>query len=153
MAEGETATIYIDNMEGNKLIIDPLDLLNEKGRCYTDKGLLSEIAMIKAKSIFMYDENFDKNAVKSESPSRFEECTWNFKKGGYLYKFAEKFYRDIFSIDTHNSDLHIEYPGEFVNEDAALNIELDIQNSFSVFVAEDKPLDKGKSASDRVAVL
>lgn len=137
--EGETVTVYTDNMPGNKLYVDYLDFLNEDGSCYTDEELLYEISLIKSGSIFEYRNMFDKNAVEPEKPSSFEKKTWRLKKDGYLYKFAEKFYKDIYSESVDDRDLYVEYPGEFVNKSAAEDIQNDIKNSFAAFVVKDKP--------------
>lgn len=138
--EGQSANVYSQNIPGTKLYLDYLDFLNEKGSCYTDKGLLKSIAEIKADELLANNKTYDKNAVMPENPSTFEENTWRLKKDGYLYKFVERFYKDIYANDDwEDEDLYEKRPDEFVTETAAINQAYDLKYSFSSFVTEDKP--------------
>lgn len=142
--EGQTFNIYSDPVLGTKLYVDYLDLLNEQGDCFTEKGLLKSIAEVKIREIIGYGKAgkvYDENAVKPENPTAFEENTWNLNKNGYLYKFVEKFYKNIYAdTDWESKDLYTERPDEFVSIEAAQSREIDLQSSFVAFVTEDKPL-------------
>ena len=126
------------------MYVDYLDLLNEQGDCFTEKGLLKSIAEVKIREIIGYGKAgkvYDENAVKPENPTAFEENTWNLNKNGYLYKFVEKFYKNIYAdTDWESKDLYTERPDEFVSIEAAQSREIDLQSSFVAFVTEDKPL-------------
>ena len=138
--EGQSANVYSQNIPGTKLYLDYLDFLNENGSCYTDKGLLKSIAEIKADELLANNKTYDENAVMPENPSSFEENTWQLKKDGYLYKFVDRFYKDIYANDDWiDEDLYEKYPDEFVSEDAATNQGYDLKYSFSAFVTEDEP--------------
>lgn len=139
--EGQTLPLYSEAVLGTRLFVDYLDLLNEKGNCFTENELLKRIADVKADEIFEYKELYDESAVKPENPSAFEENTWDLKKNGYLYKFVERFYKNIYAdTDWESKDLYAEHPDEFVSTEAAQSREYDLQNSFVAFVTEDKPL-------------
>ena len=142
--EGQTFNIYSDPVLGTKLYVDYLDLLNEQGDCFTEKGLLKSIAEVKIREIIGYGKAgkvYNGNAVKPENPTAFEENTWNLNKDGYLYKFVERFYKNIYAdTDWESKDLYTERPDEFVSIEAAQSREIDLQSSFVAFVTEDKPL-------------
>ena len=142
--EGQTFNIYSDPVLGTKLYVDYLDLLNEQGDCFTEKGLLKSIAGVKIREIIGYGKAgkvYDENAVKPENPTAFEENTWNLNKDGFLYKFVERFYKNIYAdTDWESKDLYTERPDEFVSIEAAQSREIDLQSCFVAFVTEDKPL-------------
>lgn len=132
--EGESAT-YRESRPANILYVDYRDLLDDRGSAFDDEGLVKAVAGLKAKAL--YQEHI-MDAEYPASGTLFEKNTYDMD--GFVYDFADAFYRDIYSTQWYyEEDLFSKYPNTFVCEEAAESIDYDIICSFAEFVVQDKP--------------
>lgn len=144
--EGESHTAF-ETLPGKRLIVDYNDLLSEVGDAYTNAAFVKAFAVMKGTMLFSQQNQADETQKYPENGTSFENITYNLKRGGERYAFAEQFYQDIYNMERYyNYDLFSKYLNEFVNEKAAQSIENDMAYSFAEFVVQDKPV--GDSVSE-----
>lgn len=145
--EGDTKTA-LETLPGKRIVVDYNDLLNEKGSAYADTDFVKAFAVMKGTILFDRENQADETQKYPENGTSFENITYNLKRDGERYAFAEQFYQDIYSTERYyNYDLFSKYSSEFVNEEAAQNIESDMAYSFAEFVVRDMPA--GDSVSEK----
>lgn len=138
-SEGEKQTA-LEALPGKMLTVYYNDLLSEQGSAYTDADFVRAFAVMKGTMLFDRQNQVDETQNYPENGTSFENITYNLKRDGERYAFAEQFYRDIYSTERYyNYDLFAKYPNEFVNEEAAQSIESDMAYSFAEFVLRDMP--------------
>ena len=136
--EGEIQTTRA-GLPGKKLTVDYNDLLDEAGSAYTDADFVKALAVMKGTMLFDRQEQKDDTLKYPENGTPFERITYNLKRDGEIYLFAERFYRNIYSNERYNAyDLFSKYPGEFVSEKAAQSIGNDMAYCFAEFVVRDR---------------
>ena len=144
LEDGETYR-QSEDMKGKKLIIDYLDVLNEKGTAYTDIDLVHAAALMKFDGEIA-KEQIDQTAKFPEGATSFEKNTYFYDKNSITYQFADQFYREIYSYYTdlpYSFDFYSRYPNEFVCEEAAKDIMSDMAYSFAEFVIRDGVVNLG----------
>lgn len=142
LAKGEEGDIKTASevLSGRQLTVDYRDLLDEAGSAYIDADFVKALAVMKGTMLFDRQEQTDNTLEYPESGTPFEKITYNLKRDGQIYLFAEQFYQDIYSNERYNTyDLFSKYPNEFVTEKAAQSIGHDMAYSFAEFVMQDKP--------------